>query len=226
MPSRCCIQSVSKSGRHSSGRRTGKGQSSSQFPSRVVLKNHLTIALISHDSKDMLKILHARLQLYVNQELPDVQAGFRKGKGNSDQIDNIHWIIKKNWEFQKNIYIYFLNYTKAFDCVDHDKLWKALKENSIPDHLTCVLRNLYVGQEATVRAVYGTTDWLKIKKGVQQGCLLSPSLFNPHTEHIMRNAGLDELQAGVKIGRRNINNLSYTGNITLMAEIQEELKSS
>ena len=122
----------------------------------------------------MLKILHARLQHYVNQELPDVQAGFRKGRETRDQIANICWIIEKAREFQKNIYLCFIDYTKAFDCVDHDKLWKALREMEIPDHLTCILRNLYVRQEATVRTLYGKTDWLKIKKGVQQGCLLSP----------------------------------------------------
>ena len=120
----------------------------------------------------MLKILHARLQHYANQELPDVQAGFRKRKGTRDQIDNIHWIIKKAREFQKNVYLCSINYAKAFSCVDHEKLWKALREMRIPDHLTCLLRKLYVGQEATVRTLYGTTDWLKIGKGVQQGCLL------------------------------------------------------
>ena len=161
MPSRFCIHYVSKSGRHSSGHRTGKGQSSSQFPRRVVCtkecSNHRTIALISHASKIMLKILHARLQHYANQELPDVQAGFRKGRGTRDQIANIHWIIEKARKFQKNIYLCFIDYATTFDCVDHDKLWKALREMGIPDHLTCLLRNLYVGQEA--RTLYGT-NWL------------------------------------------------------------------
>ena len=114
----------------------------------------------------MLKILHARLQHYENQELPDVQAGFRKGRGARDQIGNIHQIIKKTREFQKNIYLCFINYTKAFYCVIHDKLWKTLRETGIPDRLTCLLRNLYVGQEATVITLYGTTDWFKIEKGV------------------------------------------------------------
>ena len=152
--------------------------------------NHWTTALISHASKVMLKILHARLQHYVNQELPDVQAGLRKGRGTRKQIANICWIIEKAREFQKNIYLCFIDYTKAFDCVDHDKLWKALREMEIPDPLTCILRNLYVRQEATVRTLYGKTDWFKIKKGVQQGCLLSPWLFNLYTAHIMRNAKL------------------------------------
>ena len=136
--------------------------------------NHQIIALISHASKVSLKILHARLQLYTNQELPDVQAEFRKGRGTRGQISNIHWIIEKAREFQKNIYLCFNHYAKAFDCVDHNKLWKALKEMGIPDRFTCLLRNLYVGQETTVRALYGATDWFKTEKGVRQSCLLSP----------------------------------------------------
>ena len=122
----------------------------------------------------MLKILHAGLQHYANQELSDFQVGFRKGRGTRNQIANICWIIEKAREFQKNIYLYFIDRAKAFDCLDHDKLWKALREMGIPDHLTYFLRNLYVGQEATVRTLYGTTDWFKIEKGVQQGCLVSP----------------------------------------------------
>ena len=120
----------------------------------------------------MLKILQARLQQYVNHELPDVQVGFRKGRGTRDQIANICWIIEKAREFQKNIYFCFFDYAKAFDCVDHNKLWKILKEMGIPDHLTCLLRNLYAGQEATVRTAYGKTDWFQIGKGVHQGCIL------------------------------------------------------
>ena len=136
MPSRLCIHYVSKSGRPSSGHRTGKGQSSSQIPKKGSTKecaHHRTIALIPCTSKIMVKILHARLQHYVNQELADVQAGFRKGRGPRDQIANIHWIIEKAREFQKNIYLCFINYAKAFDCVDHDKLWKALRETGIPE---------------------------------------------------------------------------------------------
>ena len=140
--------------------------------------NYSTIALISHTSKVMLKILQARLQQYVNCELPVVQAGFRKGRGARDQIANICWIIKKGREFQKNIYFCFIDYAKAFDCVDHNKLWKILKEIGISDHMTCLLRNLYAGQQATVRTRLGTTDWLQIGKGVHQGCVLSPCLFN------------------------------------------------
>ena len=173
--------------------------------------NYHTIALISHASKVMLKILQARLQRYMNLELSDVQAGFRKGRGTRNQIANIHWIIKKGREFQKNIYFCFIDYAKAFDCVDHNKLWKILKEMEIPDHLTCLLRNLYAGQEATVRTGHGTTDWFQIGKGVRQGCILSPCLFNLYAEYIMRNAGLEEAQAGIKIAGRNINNLKRRG---------------
>ena len=173
----------------------------------------------------MLKILQARLQQYVNRELPDVQAGFRKGRGTRDQIANIHWTIKKAREFQKNIYFYFIDYAKAFDCVDHSKLWKILQEMGIPDHLTCLLRNLYAGQEATVRSGHGTTDWFQIRKGVHQGYILPPCLFNLYAEYIMRNAGLDEAQAGIKIAGRTINNLGCADGTTLMAESEEELKN-
>jgi len=165
------------------------------------------------------------LQQYVNRELPDVQAGFRKGRGNRDQIANIRWIMEKAREFQKNIYFCFIDYAKAFDCVDHNKLWKILQEMGIPDHLICLLRNLYAGQEATVRTGHGTTNWFQIGKGVHQGCMLSPCLFNLYAEYIMRNAGLEEVQAGNKIAKRNINNLRYAEDMTLMAESEEELKS-
>ena len=154
--------------------------------------NYCTIALISHTSKVILKILQAGLQQYMNHKLPDVQTGFRKGRGTRDQIANIHSIIEKAREFQKNIYFCFIDYAKAFDCVDHNKLWKILQEMGIPDHLTCLLRNLYAGQEATVRTGHGPTDWLQIEKRVRQGCILSPCLFNLYAEYIMRNAGLDE----------------------------------
>ena len=139
----------------------------------------------------MLKILQARLQQYVNHEIPDVQVGFRKGGGTRDQIANILWIIEKKREFQKTS-ILFIDYAKAFDPVDHHKLWKILQEMRIPDHLTCLLRKVYAGQEATVRTGHGTTDWFQIGKGVRQGCILSPCLFNLYTENIMRNAGLEE----------------------------------
>ena len=160
----------------------------------------------------------------MNHELPDVQAGFREAGGTRYQIAKIRWIIEKAREFQKNIYFCFIDYAKAFGCVDHNKLWKVLKEIGIPDHLTCLLRNLYAGQEATVRTGHGTTDWFQIEKGVRQGCILSPCLFNLYAEYIMRNAGLGETQARIKIARRNINNLRYADNITLMAESEKELK--
>ena len=133
--------------------------------------------------------------------------------------------MEKARELQKNIYFSFIDYAKAFDCVDHNKLWKILKEMGIPDHLTCLLRNLCAGQEATVRTGHGTTDWFQIGKGVCQGCLLSPCLFNFYAEYIMRNAGLEETQAGIKIAGRNINNLRYADDIALMAESEEEIKS-
>ena len=154
--------------------------------------NYHTNAFISQASKVMLKILQARLQQCVNCELPDAQDGFRKGRRTRNQIANICWIIKKAKEFQKNIYFCFIGYAKAFDCVDHNKLWKILKEMGIPEHLTCLLRNLYAGQEAIVRTGHGTADWFQIGKGVHQGCMLSPRLFNFYAECLLRNAGLEE----------------------------------
>ena len=173
----------------------------------------------------MLKILQANLQQYVNRELPDVQAEFRKGTGTRDQIVIICWIIKKAREFQKSIYLCFIDYAKAFDCVDHNKLWKILKEMGITDHLTCLLRNLSADQESTIRIGHGTTDWFLIRKGACQGCILSPCLFKLHEEYIMQNARLDKAQAGIKIAGRNVNNLRYTDDTILMAESEEELKS-
>ena len=155
----------------------------------------------------MLKILQTRLQQYMKWEFQDVQAGFRKGRGTKDQIANIHWIIEKAREFQKKVCFYLIDYAKAFDCVDHKKLWKILKEMGIPDHLTRLLWNLYEGQETTVRTGHGTMDWFQIRKGVRQGCIFSPCLFNFYSEHIMQNARLDEAQAGIKIAWRNISNL-------------------
>ena len=157
---KCCTQYASKFGKLSSGHRTGKSQFSFQSQRKAVAKNASNV---------MLKILQVRLQQYINHELPDVQAGFRKGRGTRDWIANICWIIEKPREFQKNIYFCFIEYAKAFDCVDHKKLWKILKEMGIPDHLTCLLRNLCSGQEATVRTGHGTTDWFQIGKGVRQG---------------------------------------------------------
>ena len=156
--------------------------------------SYCTIALISHTSEVILKILQARFQQLANCELPDVQAGFRKDRGIRDQIANICWIIKKASEFQKNLYFCFIDYAKAFGCVDPNKLWKILQEMGIPDHVTCLLRNLCAGQEATVRTAPGKTDWFQIGKGVHQGCILSTCLFNLHAEYIMQNTWLDEAQ--------------------------------
>ena len=161
----------------------------------------------------------------MNCELPDVQAGFRKGRGTRDQIANICWIIEKAREFQENIYFFFIDYAKAFDCVDHNTLWKILKEMGLPDHLTCHLRKLYARPEATDRTGHGTTGWFQIGKEVHQGFILSPCLFNLYAEYIMRKAGLEEAQAGNKISGRNINNLRYADDTTLMAESEEELKN-
>ena len=152
--------------------------------------NYHTVAVISHASKEILKICQARLQQQRNHELPDGQAGFRKGRGTRDRTANIPWIIEKAREFQKNVYFYFIDHDKAFDYVDHNTLWKILREMRLLDHLTCLLRNLYAGWEATVRTGHGTTHWFQIGKGVGQGCILSPCLFNFYAEYIMRNSGL------------------------------------
>ena len=160
----------------------------------------------------------------MNCELPDVQAGFRKGRRTRDQIANIRQIITKARQFQKNIYFWFIDYAKAFDCVDHNKLWKILQQMGIPDHFTCLLRNLYAGQEATVRTGHGTTDWFQQGREYVQVVYCHPCLFNLYAEYIMRNAGLDEAQAAIKIAGRN-NNLRYADGTTFMAESEEELKS-
>ena len=156
------------------------------------------------------------LLLYTNHLV--IQAAFTKGRGTRDQIANISWIIEKAKEFPKNIYFCFIDYAKAFDCVDHNKLWKILKEIGILDHLTCLWRNLYAGQEATVRIGHWATDWFQIGKEVCQGCIFLPCLFSLDAEYIMRNAGLGEAQAGIKIAGRNINNLRYADDTILMAE--------
>ena len=172
----------------------------------------------------MLKILQARLQQYVNHEIPDVHAGFRKGRGTKDQIANIRWIIEKVREFQKTSTSALLNMPKPLTVWITRNCGKFL-DMGIPDHLTCLLRYLYAGQEATVRMGHGTTNWFQIGKVVRHGCILSPCLFNLYAENIMRNAGLEETQAGIKIAGRNINNLRYADDTTLMAENKEELKS-
>ena len=150
----------------------------------------------------MLKILQVRFQQQMNQELPDVQAGFRKGRGTRDQVTSIHWITEKAKEFQKNIYFCFIDYEKAFDCVHHNKLWNLLNEMGLSDHLTYLFRNLYAGQEATVRTLHETTDWFKIGKGIHQGCILLSCLFDFNAEYIMQNARLGNSQVGIKIAGR------------------------
>ena len=160
----------------------------------------------------------------MNHELPDIQVGFRKGRETRDQIANIHWIIKKARKFQKSIYFSLLTMPKPLTVWITTK-WKIVKEMGIPDHLTCLLRNLYAGQEATFRTGHGTTDWFQIGKGVPQDCILSSCLFNLYAEYLIQNAGLDEAQAGIKIARRNVNNLRYTDDTCLMVESEEELKS-
>ena len=218
-----CTQYASKSGKLSSGQRTGKGSVFIPIPKKGNAKeysNYRTTALISHASKVTLKILQARLQEYVNCELPDVQAGFRKGRRTRDQIANIRWIIEKAREFQKNIYFCFIDYAKAFDCVDHKKLWKILKEMGIPEHLTCFLRNLYAGQEATVRTGHGTTDRVQIGKGVCQGCILSPCLFNLYAEYIMRNAGLE----GAQLESRLSGEISIASDMQMTPPLWQKVK--
>ena len=162
----------------------------------------------------------AQASMYMNHELPDVRDGFRKGRGTRDKIVNICWIIEKAREFQKNIHFCFIDYTEAFDYVDHNKLWKILKEMGIPDHLTCLLRNLYADQEATVRTRHGTIGWFKIGKGVCQGCILSPCLFNLYAEYIMRNAGLEEAQAGIQIAGE----ISITSDMQMTTPLWQKMK--
>ena len=174
----------------------------------------------------MLKILRGRLQQYMSQDLSEVQAGFKKGRGTRDQIADIHWITEKARKFHKNTYFCFIDYAKAFDCfdcVDNNKLWKILQEMGIPDHLTCLLRKLYARQEATVRTGHGTMDWFNIGKRVHQGCILSPCLFNLYAEYIMQHAGLVDSQDKIITAGRNIN-LRHAHDTSLMAESKEELK--
>ena len=168
----------------------------------------------------MLKILQARLQQYVNHEIPDAQAGFRKGRVTRDQIANIHWIIEISREFQKNIYFCFIDYAKAFDCVDHNKLWKILKELGIQEHLICLLRNLYAGQQATVRTENGTTDWFQIGKGVHQGCILSPHLFSLYAEYIMEM--LDWMKH--KLESRLLGEISITSDTQMTPPLWQKVK--
>ena len=224
---KCCTQYASKFGKQQwlqDWKRSvfilipkkGKAKESSSYG---------TIALISYASKVMLKILQARLQQYLNWKLPDVQDGFRKSRGTRDQTANTHWIIKKAKEFQKNIYFCFIDDAKAFDCVDHRKLWKILKELELSDQLICLLRNLYVSQEAIVRTGHGTMNRFQLGKGVCQGCILLPCLFNLYAGYIIQHARLVEAQAGIKIAGKNINNLRYADDTTIIEEREKELRS-
>ena len=161
----------------------------------------------------------------MERDLPDVQAGFRRGRGTRDQIANIRWITEKTREFQKEIYFCFIDYTRAFDCVDHNKLWVSFQNMGVPNHLICLLKNLYADQEATVRTEEGLTKWFKIEKDVRQGCILSPYLFNLYAEYIIRNAEEEETEVGIRIVGRKTNNLRYANDTTLMAENEEDLKN-
>ena len=190
---KCYTQYASKFGKLRNGHRIGKGQFSFQSQRRAMPKNVTTTVLLClyHTlARLMLKILQARLPQYVNWEFPHVQAGFRKGRRTRDQITNICWITEEAREFQKNVYFCFFDYAKAFECLDCNKLWKILQEMGIPDHLTCLLRNLYTGKEATVRTRHGKMDWFQIRKGLCQGCILSPCLFNLYADYIMWNVRL------------------------------------
>ena len=187
--------------------------------------NNRTISLISHASKIMLKIIQARLEPYVKAELPDEQAGFRKGRGTRDQIANVRWIMEREHEYGRNVYFCFIDYSKAFDSVDHNKLWNVMQKMGVPKHLINLLHNLYVNQVAVVRTACGETSEFSIGKGVRQGCILSPMLFNLYDESIMREAGLSHLDAGIKIGGLCLNNLRYADDTTLAASLTEDLKN-
>uniref|UniRef100_W5MT28 Reverse transcriptase domain-containing protein n=1 Tax=Lepisosteus oculatus TaxID=7918 RepID=W5MT28_LEPOC len=182
--------------------------------------NYRTITLIPHVSKVLLKIIQQRLCPIIEAELPDSQAGFKRGRGTRDHITHLQWIMEKCHEHQKNIYICFIDYSRAFDCIEHDKLWKALQELGVPAHMIQVIRSFYKDQEATVRTQHGDTEWSKIEKGVRQGCILSPFLFDLYAEMIIK----EESEINVKIGGRNINNLRYADDTTLLAEMEDGLK--
>ena len=223
---KCCTQYASKYGKLSSGHRTGKGQFSFQSQRKAMLKNvPTTTQLHSSHTLAKFKIFQVRLQQYMNQEIPDVQAGFRKGRGTRDQVSNIHWIIKKATEFQEKhlLLLHWLHWS-LWLCGSQETLGNSSRDrNTRPPDLPP--ETLYAGQEATIRTGHGTTDWFQIGKAVQQGCILSPYLFNLYAEYIMWNAGLDEAQTRIKTVERNTNNLRYADDTTLMAESKEELKS-
>jgi len=187
-------------------------------------ENYRTIALISHTSKVMTKILQNRLRLYTHREIPKEQAGFRQGRGTRDHIANLRWILESSRERQKPLFLCFIDYTKAFDCVDHDLMWHYLQQLGVPLHIVSLLQSLYKDQEACVRVHQSKTAWFKVRKGLRQGCTLSPQLFNFYSEMILRHAITDSTEAGVKIGGYTINNLRYADDTTLLAESKEDLK--
>jgi len=180
-------------------------------------ENNRTISLISHASKVLLKIIHSRIERQMEREMPDTQAGFRKRRGTRDQFHNLRSIMERAREYNEDVYMCFIDYSKAFDSVHHEKLWNTLRQMGIPEHYVQLLKSLYDNQESTVRTEFGETESFKIGKGVRQGCILSPYLFNLYSERIMREAGLDEIEEGVKIGGRNLNNLRYADDTTLLA---------
>lgn len=188
-----------------------------------VCSNNRTIALIPHASKVLLKVIQKRMEPYMEREMPEEQAGFRKGRGTRDQIANLRWILEKARDYRKDIFMCFIDYSKAFDCVNHARLWTGLRKMGIPRHLIELMKGVYTDQQATVRTVYGDTEWFKIGKGVRQGCILSPYLFNLYSEYIMRQANLEE-EGGVKISGQNRNNLRYADDTTLLAEGEDSLK--
>jgi len=186
--------------------------------------NYRTIALISHTSKVLLKIIQGRMEQIVTRELPDVQAGFRKGRGTRDQIANVRWMWERAREYNQGVFLCFIDYSKAFDCVDHETMWNTLRRMGIPEHLISLLHNLYDKQTATVRTEHGDTEQFGIGKGVRQGCILSPMLFNLYAERVMREAGLEDSEVGVRVGGRVLNNLRYADDTTLAAETEEGLR--
>lgn len=186
--------------------------------------NNRTIALICHCSKVLLRVIQKRMEQYMERELPEEQAGFRRGRGTCDHIANMRWLMETAREHRKEVFFCFIDYSKAFDCIDHNRLWNVLKKMGIPEHLIRLMRNLYGSQEATVRTSHGDTDWFNIGKGVRQGCILSPYLFNLYAEAVMRSARLHDVQCGIKIAGRNLNNLRYADDTTLMAENVDDLK--
>ncbi|CAF1405230.1 unnamed protein product [Adineta ricciae] len=172
----------------------------------------------------MLKIIQRRLEPFLERELPATQAGFRKGRGTHDQIANLRWLMKKAREYQEEFYLCFIIYSKAFDCVVHEKLWPVLLEMGVPKHLIILMKNLYTNQQATVKTDYENTNWFNIGKGVRQGCILSPYLFNLYTEHIMTKAEIYETAGGINIGGRNINNIHFADDTTILAETADDLQ--